>query len=481
MAKVKFGAIVTDMRNKVGGQVFSKNRYGAYTRSFKLNVPSNTPAQIATRTRLSNQSTAWRNLTDDQRNGWNQAVANFLHTDVFGSIIKPSGFDLFVKLNCNLDQVGESPLTIPPTPGVLMNVKTFSVANAINIPVLTINADNSLLTSDYKLVVSATAPISPGKNYVKNLLREIAVLPFDTVFPYDITSEYVSKFTTLTGGQRVSLSIIGVNTVTGQKTAPLYTTTIVTELDDSTIALLDAMSTIPALPEILAINDFIVGLKSANIWDELDFMQVYAQETEQASLLNWKDPSVFTASYIGTPAFTSDRGVDNTGAGNAINTNFNPKTDGVKFLLDDATFGCYINDHLLAQAGIDMGVSDATTKFTQLYAYHSFLLSIAYINQGGSTGLLDSSFGAGGLWIAKRAASNANALYHDASLVISSTDASTDIASVPFYVGATDFSNSISNQNERQYALAFAGSSNINIATFYSLVQAFMTAVGANV
>ncbi len=70
MAKIKFGAIVTDMRGKVGSQVFSRNKSGAYARSFKVNVLSATPAQITTRNRLAGFSAAWRSLTQEQRDSW---------------------------------------------------------------------------------------------------------------------------------------------------------------------------------------------------------------------------------------------------------------------------------------------------------------------------------------------------------------------------------------------------------------------------
>lgn len=227
MAKIKFGAIVTDMRGKVGSQVFSRNRSGAYARSFKVNVVSSTPAQISARLVLSTLSSSWRTLTQFQRDSFNSAVTSFKHTNVFGSIISPSGFDLYVKLNCNLIQIGVSPIVIAPVPGIVQNVSSLSIVANSTSPLVSITFAGSGVSADHYFVLSATKCLSPGVNYVKNLLRAISIFPQSEPSPYDATASYLAKFTTITEGDRISVSIVSVNSVTGQKSSPLYATCIV--------------------------------------------------------------------------------------------------------------------------------------------------------------------------------------------------------------------------------------------------------------
>ncbi len=227
MAKIKFGAVVTDMRNKVGSQVFSRNRYGPYTRSFKTTLSSNTASQVTVRNRLGSFAAAWKVLTQDERDSWNSAVDNFRHSDIFGDIVSPSGFDLYVKLNCNLDQIGNSPLTIPPVPLQLPTIQNFLIAAESTTPQVLITFDGSAISSDYSLVVMATACISPGKRYVKNLLRQIAVIAPSVGVPYDITTAYLAKFSSILSTQRISMSIITVSKISGQKSIPFYATCIV--------------------------------------------------------------------------------------------------------------------------------------------------------------------------------------------------------------------------------------------------------------
>ena len=104
--KLKFGAIVTDGRGKIGGHVASKNRAGAYLRTKVTPSNPNTVAQAQARGILASLSQAWGQLTDFQRKGWNEAVKEWGTTDIFGDIKKPSGINLFVKLNANLASVG---------------------------------------------------------------------------------------------------------------------------------------------------------------------------------------------------------------------------------------------------------------------------------------------------------------------------------------------------------------------------------------
>ena len=75
--KLKFGAIVTDGRGKIGGHVMSKNRGGAYMRT-KV-TPSNprSTAQTTVRSHLTTLSQGWRGLSATAIAAWNSAVSSF--------------------------------------------------------------------------------------------------------------------------------------------------------------------------------------------------------------------------------------------------------------------------------------------------------------------------------------------------------------------------------------------------------------------
>jgi len=225
--KVKFGAIVTDGRGKIGGHVLSKNRGGAYMRT-KV-TPSNpqTPSQSSVRATLTALSQAWRGLTASAISAWNSAVTNFESTDIFGDLKSPSGLNLYVKLNANLAEVGISPLALPPLPDSVTGPATITVTAAAGTPAMSIAWTGGAIPADTYWVVRATKQISPGKSFVKNLFRNIQVLAPADVTPTALLTAYVAKFGTLVAGQKIAVSVVAVNGLTGQKSTEINTTLIV--------------------------------------------------------------------------------------------------------------------------------------------------------------------------------------------------------------------------------------------------------------
>src|SRR3546814_19213217 len=99
MAKVKFGALMTDARGKLGGHVFSKNRAGSYLRTKVTPVNPQTIYQTSVRALFGAISSQWSGLSQAVRDSFNGAVADWATTDIFGDLKNPSGKALFQRLN----------------------------------------------------------------------------------------------------------------------------------------------------------------------------------------------------------------------------------------------------------------------------------------------------------------------------------------------------------------------------------------------
>ena len=170
--KLKFGAIITDGRGKIGGHVASKNRAGAYLRTKVTPSNPNTVAQMQARSILASLSQTWQSLTDSQRSGWNDAVQEWGTTDIFGDIKKPSGINLFVKLNANLVSIGSPHILDVPRkmeiPKVIISSGTLSIATDD----VSIYFDNSNANGQTALV-RATPTLSNGVSFVKSQFRVI--------------------------------------------------------------------------------------------------------------------------------------------------------------------------------------------------------------------------------------------------------------------------------------------------------------------
>lgn len=170
--KLKFGAIVTDGRGKIGGHVASKNRAGAYLRT-KV-TPSNpqSVAQVQARSILASLSQTWQTLSDSQRSGWNDAVKEWGTTDIFGDIKNPSGINLYVKLNANLIGAGYPQLSDVPKKLEVPSVIITSANLIISADDVSINF-NSSAANGIRALIRATPTLSNGVSFVKSEFRVI--------------------------------------------------------------------------------------------------------------------------------------------------------------------------------------------------------------------------------------------------------------------------------------------------------------------
>jgi len=207
---IKFGSIVTDGRGKLGGQVYSKNRAGSYVRNNAIPSNPRTTFQMKSRNLLAQLSQAWSGLTEQERNAWNGAVEKFPRKNVFGDTRNLTGKNLFTSLNKNLLQVGKSQLEVPPAPADSIGISDYSAISNIAEDELEINVTTENSNGD--LVIRATPPVSPGKTYVKNLLRVIdygsATGNAQTV---NVLNTYTDRFGSLSENQVIYFGIYSVN------------------------------------------------------------------------------------------------------------------------------------------------------------------------------------------------------------------------------------------------------------------------------
>lgn len=107
-------ALISDARNKLGGDVFARNRAGLYVRVKVKPKNPKTTIQQANRAKFSTFTKAWRSLSAAQIAGWNTLAANSTLTDTLGNSFQPSGIQMFISCNRNLAQLGLGPLSSPP-------------------------------------------------------------------------------------------------------------------------------------------------------------------------------------------------------------------------------------------------------------------------------------------------------------------------------------------------------------------------------
>lgn len=228
MAKILFSGVAgVDMRGKLNGSVFSKNRGGAYVRNKVTPVNPQTAAQQNVRNRMSTNSQAWRGLTETQRQSWIDGAANFPYTDIYGFTKILSGQQLYVKLNNNLAQILQPAITTCPAPVAIPAIGLMSVVADDSANTVIVTTDLDPIPLNYTLVILATPNVTPGKMFVKNLYRFTSILTGGAAGPFDISADYVPLFGDPVTGQKIFLRAFIVSEVTGQAGIPVQAMTIV--------------------------------------------------------------------------------------------------------------------------------------------------------------------------------------------------------------------------------------------------------------
>jgi hypothetical protein len=225
--KMKFGAIVTDGRGKIGGHVASKNRGGAYLRTKVSPVNGQTTAQNEIRNRFTTLSQSWRGLAPGERDAWNAAVADYARTNIFGDLHQPTGFNLYQRLNNNLVTIGEAAITTPPLPSAVGEVVLVSLAVAAGAGTMSLVMSGAV-PAGTNVKIWACAPVSAGRSFVKSQYRLISILAPAAATPVNLKAAYETKFGSVgIAGQKVFIKATAVNSATGQEGTPSQVSGIV--------------------------------------------------------------------------------------------------------------------------------------------------------------------------------------------------------------------------------------------------------------
>lgn len=201
MAKVQYGVIVTDMKGKIAGQVFQGGNIGNVLRN-KGYVPGikSGARSIATSNMMRN-TTAWKSLTDAQRETWNEAALEWPFVDKFGRTYTGSGYQMFVAYNTILIGQGNDPVLVPtaqetPTDAGLITL------NSSGVGVLTLDYAIADLTGS-TLGVFASRPVSPGKNGNHIAMRLLGYYDYSAGTPLNLAAQYVAKVGPIPSGYKI--------------------------------------------------------------------------------------------------------------------------------------------------------------------------------------------------------------------------------------------------------------------------------------
>ena len=227
MAKVLFTAVVADMRGKLAGTVFTKNRSGAVARTKVTPINRRTTAQQVQRSVFGGLASGWRTLGQAIQDGWNAGAINFPIKNAFGETRYLSGQQLYVRMNSNLAKTTGGYITSCPTPqGAAVNhaesIVATSVAGSLGLMLSVVTFEPNVV-----LYVRATNLMSPG---VKNPSGRFKALNVNGIAgtDLDVKAAYKAVFGHIEPGARIFFELTPTNTDTGETGAPIIVSVLST-------------------------------------------------------------------------------------------------------------------------------------------------------------------------------------------------------------------------------------------------------------
>ena len=213
--KVKFGAIVTEGRGKLGGHVFTRNPYADVMRTKVSPCQPSSSFQQVVKARLTAAAQAWRGFSDPVRKGFESLAQNVSRTNIFGDSAKLSGFALFVRLQRELSEIGVAVLTAAPAMPTMEAVTALALASVAATPTWALTGSASGTPTAFTLVVQATVQVSKGVAFVGSKFRTLAHQTGNAAITYDGHLTYPARFGTIVAGNRIYARAKLVHTATG--------------------------------------------------------------------------------------------------------------------------------------------------------------------------------------------------------------------------------------------------------------------------
>lgn len=232
MAKIIFSGIgITEMRGKLGNEVFTKGRGGAMVRSYVVPTNTITANRTLVRAYWSDAVSLWASVDEFQLKFWEQLNARVFGKSAVGNRFKMSTRNLFIKCNYSLLCAENSPILAPDP------LSPYYMAKSVAIDTLTDSAftatvnfpqSGSIVPPDHVLVISASPSVSPSINYARNFFLRIAFISEgDSTNAIDLFTRYFDTFGTPVATQKIFIRATSVNVLNGLSSKPVQTFAIV--------------------------------------------------------------------------------------------------------------------------------------------------------------------------------------------------------------------------------------------------------------
>lgn len=216
MAKFLPSELISEIRNKQGATVFSRNRGGAVTRAWvKPAQPPSTfraAQQAAVRTFMQRWGAV---LTEAQRVAWIRSGAQTGRVDVLAQQYTLPGACHFLSVNLALNTMGYAGVDVPPMETYAHDPGAVSLVADSESQMVKITAANAPGAGE-EVLIRATDAVSPGRHYISQFLRVLPNQHFThPTIVFDVSAEWIARFGPVPQDRRIGVTVQYFNFSTG--------------------------------------------------------------------------------------------------------------------------------------------------------------------------------------------------------------------------------------------------------------------------
>lgn len=212
MAKIKFGAVITDSRGTIGGHTFKWSRYGNQFQRKATPTKRLTVHNSIAHARFSEFTKSWwATLTSGQRDDWRALAAANPYSNTWGDEFPLTGLAYYIKLNARMRAAGLSPFTDAPADQTVTGLSTLTVA-ATAPATLTLTFTTTPTPTDHRLYIFATPNVSPGVANFDGKFFFLGIGGAAAASPFAAGSLYNARLPSLQASRAVAVRAAFLNT-----------------------------------------------------------------------------------------------------------------------------------------------------------------------------------------------------------------------------------------------------------------------------
>lgn len=221
MASVLYGALVSDLAGRMGGQNFQRGLASPVirnvtTRRSRKVLFQVAPNPISPRGALAYVSKFWQSIGSVNQAAWVGVTPSFPRYNKFGVAYVPSAYQLFCEFNILLVLLQHDVISVAPVVATFV-VPTYTVAYDSGTGVISVVQSAPFTSVPYLTIISASAYQSNGAAVKTGRLKEIASHQFSSInTTLNITTQVTNIFGTPLVGTQMFFSIKVCFTTTGE-------------------------------------------------------------------------------------------------------------------------------------------------------------------------------------------------------------------------------------------------------------------------